>query len=1030
MRCLLVGMLLGQGMLAACGGERTAANPSPSPPSSTPPPIPLSLGASPPGRPLVERLASGNRRRYEILLEAGQYLDLVVQQRGVDVGVRVFDPEGRPLLWVDSPNGRQGPEEVRLVADAGGRYVFGLEASDGDGLYEVRVDALRAASRADRTRGAAAAAYSRARAAQREGQTPAAAAGYREAAALWQRTNDAADEAWSLFWFGKLSVYTSDPVHRRDGVLALDRARGLFRRLGNRSQEGYCLYFGGLGSARNGEIAAAFHGYEEALSIWRELRVPFEEATCLNNLALLRVRQGRLQAAVDLYFQAIAIFQQLSEGSSEAATRTNLGLLYAQLGEERLAVDQYRKSLAALAGQTQPASVTRRAIALNKLGDLLLRMEGPASAMPKLREALELRRLQRDTFGEAVTLNSMGLAQVEANQPREALADFSSAVEIFRRTNDRPAQAVAVNNLGIAYERLGYLRRARQTFEAGLELDPHGDAEMAAIFGLARVARAEDRLDEAEQRMERLLALVEDFRSQLWRPDLRATYQAEHQEQYTFLVDLLAERHRREPGNGFDARAFAVSERARARSLLDLLLAARAHPDGEELRRLDELSRQINTRHLDLLASPHGIASGELETELTGLLESWRQTNAAVRGPPRVVPAVVTLEATRHLLDDDVLLLEYFLGEARSYLWAVTSSGSRFVATLPKRADVEAAARQLHSALTESRMQTGEAAARLAAVRLSRMVLAPVADLLDRPRVAVVAYGALQAVPFAALPLPNDGSRLLVADHEIVSLPSASVLGALRSKLAGRQPAPELLAVVADPVLQPGDPRLQGMTAVAAVAGNNPSLPRLRYAGLEAADILEIAGSDRAFAASGLAASRALVQSGKLRRYRILHFATHGLFDEVHPELSSLALAAFDSAGRPIDGQLRAYEVSGLDLRADLVVLSACRTALGHEVGGEGMVGLTQGFLHGGAARLLVSLWDVDDRSTGELMKRFYAALLHDGVSPAQALRRAQLSLSSEARWKAPYYWASFVLQGEWQPAPTVFRQISNSSPH
>src|SRR4029079_11173402 len=137
------------------------------------------------------------------------------------------------------------------------------------------------------------------------------------------------------------------------------------------------------------------------------------------------------------------------------------------------------------------------------------------------------------------------------------------------------------------------------------------------------------------------------------------------------------------------------------------------------------------------------------------------------------------------------------------------------------------------------------------------------------------------------------------------------------------------LAVVADPVLQPGDPRLQGMTAVAAVAGNNPSLPRLRYSGLAPADIFEIAGSDRAFAASGLAASRALVQSGKLRRYRILHFATHGLFDEVHPELSSLALAAFDSPGRPIDGQLRAYEVSGLDLRADLVVLSACRTALG-----------------------------------------------------------------------------------------------------
>lgn len=1014
-RSLIAGILLLA--LAGCGGERPSGNAGSPPRISPRPSTPLSLTALLAGPPLPQSLSAGRTRRYELPLEAGQYLQMVVEQRGVDVAVRLLDPAGSLLLRVDSPNGTQGPEELFLVADAAGRYVLEIEAADGAGRYEVRVEALRAATPEDRTRGAAAAAYSHARLFEREGQNAPAAASYREAAELWRQagTGNEAREAWSLYRLGRLSVETEDPIHRREGVEALDRALGLYRRVGDRRQQGYSLYFLGLGRYRTGEAGPALGNYEDALAVWKELGDLFEEGTCLNNLALLRVRQGRLHAAIDLYFRAIGIWQGLKDGSSEAATRMNLGLLYARLGEGGLAVDQYQRALTSLAGRTQPPDVMRRAVALNRLGDVLLWMEGPEAALSKLREALALRRRQRDTFGQAVTLNSIGLAQVKANRPREALEAFASAVEIFRRHNDGPAQAVVLKNLGIADERLGHFARARGSYERALELDPHGTAEMAAVFGLARVARRENRLDEAEHRMERSLKLAEDVRSQVWRPDLRASYQAAQQEQYTFFLDLLAERHRREPGRGHDARAFAVSERARARSLLDLLSAARAHPGPDELRRLDELSRRINTRHLDLLAFPQGIASGELERELTGLLESWRQANAAVQGPPRAAAPSLSLPEAQRLLDPGTLLLEYFLGEERSYLWAVTSSASRFVTTLPGRTRIEAAARRAQRGMTESHRQTGEVAARQAAARLSRMVLAPVADLLGRPRVVVVAHGALQAVPFAALPLPDGTDRPLIADHEIVSLPSVSVLAALRSELAGRQPAQGLLAVVADPVLGADDPRLKTIRTVAVAAHQAPALPRLPYAGREAVDILNVAGSRRVFAASGFAASRKLVQSGRLSSYRILHFATHSLFDDLHPELSTLTLSTFDPAGRPIDGQLRAYEVSGLELRADLVVLSACRTALGREVGGEGMVGLTQGFLHAGAPRLLVSLWDVDDRSTGELMKRFYAALLRQGLPPAQALRQAQISLWKEPRWRAPYYWAGFVLQGEWR---------------
>lgn len=1015
---LIAGVLLSMGSLAGCGGEKPAGIAGSAPRGAPTSPHPLSLTALAAGPPMIQSLAASQSRSYAFSLQADQYLQLVVQQRGVDVAVRIFDPARRLLLRVDSPNADRGPEELFLVAGRTGPHVLEIEASDDGGRYEIRVEALREATPEDRTRATAASAYSRARLFDRKGESAPAAASYRQAAGLWREVGDKTHETWTLYWLGR--ILTRDPASRREGVETLAGVLAGFQDLGDKRQQAIVLRHLGWAWGEMGEVERTSRSYEQALTLWEEIGDLSEQAARLNDLAIVRVRQGRLHAAIDLYARAVELWRKHGDGSKLATTLTNLGVLYDDLGDGRLALDQFRRALASLGQQSDPSSLRQRAITLNKLGDVLLWMEGPQAALPRLREALELRRRHHDTFGEAVTLNSIGLAELEANRPREALAAFESAAEVFRRLGDRPAEAVVLNNLGIAWERLGRLSRARESYEQGLELKPDPTAEMTAVYGLARVARREGRLDEAERGMERLLELAESIRGQVWRPDLRSSYQAARQEQYAFLVGLLAERHRREPGQGHDARAFAVSELARARSLLDLLSAARANPNPEELRRLEGLSRKINARHLDLLTSPQEIARGELEDELSGLLESWRQASAQAQGPPQATASGLSLQQVQdQLLDPDTLLLEYFLGDERSYLWAVTSSSVRFVATLPGREPIEAAARRVHERMTESQFQTGEAGAWQAAARLSRMVLGPVAGLLDRPRLVVVAHGALQTVPFAALPHPDHTDRPLIADHEIVSLPSVSVLAALRSKRDARRPPPGLLAVVADPVLEEEDERLQalrpGVRPAAAAMRRMPPLRRLPYTGREAEEILSLAGSGPVLAAAGFEASRELVQSGRLSGYRILHFATHGLYDDLHPELSALALSAFDARGRPRDGRLRAYEVSGLDLRADLVVLSACRTAWGREVGGEGMVGLTQGFLHAGASRLIVSLWDVDDRSTSELMKRFYSGLLIEKLPPAEALRRAQISLWKETRWHAPYHWAGFVLQGEWQ---------------
>jgi CHAT domain-containing protein len=283
----------------------------------------------------------------------------------------------------------------------------------------------------------------------------------------------------------------------------------------------------------------------------------------------------------------------------------------------------------------------------------------------------------------------------------------------------------------------------------------------------------------------------------------------------------------------------------------------------------------------------------------------------------------------------------------------------------------------------------------------------------------------------------------LIVDHEIVNLPSASTLALIRQETAGRQTAPKMLAALADPVFEASDPRLAAVRIKASSNGliasvrsaessSAPStLPselarsarsfhrdgfgRLVFSNEEAESITGFAPKGSTLKATGFEANRKLVASGELGRYRIVHFATHGLINSEHPELSGLVLSLVDENGKPQDGFLRMSEIFNLRLPAELVVLSACQTALGQEIKGEGLVGLTRGFMYAGAERVVASLWQVDDQATAQLMRFFYRGMFKENLRPAAALRAAQIEMSRSSRWSEPYYWAGFVMQGEWR---------------
>jgi CHAT domain-containing protein len=425
---------------------------------------------------------------------------------------------------------------------------------------------------------------------------------------------------------------------------------------------------------------------------------------------------------------------------------------------------------------------------------------------------------------------------------------------------------------------------------------------------------------------------------------------------------------------------------------------------------------------------------------MSALEDEYQQVQAKIRkSSPQYAaltqPHPLGPKEIQEQLDPNSVLLEYALGEEHSYVWVVTTDSLRTY-QLPKREEIEKIARQVSDSLVArsvfksletpaqrtARVAAADAEFQRASRELSRMILTPVAAEFGKRRVIVVADGALQYVPFAALSIANGGSyRPLVLTHEIVSLQSASAFALQRHNLENRKPAAKAVAVIADPVFSVADARLatrasatRSIEHLPAGAAGQFSIPRLPFTRAEAEQIVAIAPAASSMKALDFRANRSLATSGELSNYRYVHFATHGYVDTTRADLSAIVLSLVDREGKPLDGFLRVHDIYNHKLTAELVVLSACETGLGKDVRGEGLVGLTRAFMYAGARRLIVSLWNVNDKATAALMQRLYVEMLRSKKTPAAALRAAQIELMRTRQWQSPYYWAAFVMQGEW----------------
>ena len=514
--------------------------------------------------------------------------------------------------------------------------------------------------------------------------------------------------------------------------------------------------------------------------------------------------------------------------------------------------------------------------------------------------------------------------------------------------------------------------------------------EVQTLGNLASAKRDLGRLEDARRDIERSLELIEKLRTKVFSPALRIAYLETVYKHYEFYVDLLMRMRDRDRSGNYATLALEVNEHALARTLLENLFAARTDirqgVDPQLLAEERRIQQQLNEKaeqQMRLLSSrtqPEREAA--IRQEVENLLIEHREIESRVRDQsPKYAaltqPRPLKLPSIQQELDDDTVLLEYALGTTRSYVWAVTKHSIESF-NLPPREKINRSAKTLYEALSQTNATAAATtvdAYRTAANELSKTLLEPVAHLLPGKRLVIVVHGILQYIPFTALPDPGAKEVPLVVNHEIVTLPSISTLAVLRNELRGREQAGKTLAVIADPVFEKDDPRvragrLQARTqlhgplqkSVATLRGSDTELPlgqaeldnkplvfeRLPFSLEEAETILNLARDGKIMRAVGFDANLKAALDSSMGEYRMIHFATHALLHNSHPELSGIVLSLVDQTGRSQDGFLRLNEIYNLNLAADLVVLSACQTALGKETRGEGLIGLTRGFMYAG----------------------------------------------------------------------------------
>ena len=798
-----------------------------------------------------------------------------------------------------------------------------------------------------------------------------------------------------------------------------EEAVNLARTVGDRREEAWSL--GHRGDARFWlyDMPDALADYQAAHAMMLEFDDAYAVASELKNIGIAYRYLRKYEESVGALEVALATFRELDETLDVKSTVENLAQTYLSLGDDRRGLKALGEGLA-LAREIGDSYALLTALV--RIGIFYERAGLPERALETLEEALTIAEREGFPVRETWILSAISFALVSLGRLDEALATQERALDVALRLETEAFVPDRLRELGLLHlaqnpaRALGYLDRAAAMTE---KLGDPIDWVLRASLARVRVRLGD--LDGALQLYEQAVDELESQRSTIVSGHLRTTFLEKHHSVYQELVELLLERGRADDLQ----RAFYTLERARARSLVEAITEAQLDigwPLDFDLRqRKEQLEAQLARLQLALAAAREGRTTrpgllrqlDETEQQYLRLVTDVRRRNpryASVR-----YPEPLTTAEARSLLDNKTALVTYF--NSGSALYAFLLTADRFEAQrLPANPRVVEARVQTYLELIVD--PTGEEW-RPIGRRLHAELIAPVLEHMP-PSVThliVVPDGVLYFLPFetllADLPGNTNQEQYLLERFTISSVPSATVLAELGQALSGRSASDrEDLVLFADPFL-PADDRAGedgrsiGSTTRAWYESEGIEIPPIPHSAEEAVAIRRLVGGSSRFYL-GREASEQKVKHEPLDRFRVIHFAMHGLISQRWPARSALLLAPTEEQE---DGFLQAREIYQLQLASDLVVLAACRTARGRVLTGEGVQGLAQAFLHAGSQAVLASLWDVDDHQTARLMREFYRELVR-GRSKADALRQAKLALLRTDPEASPSDWGGFIMIG------------------
>jgi tetratricopeptide (TPR) repeat protein len=842
-------------------------------------------------------------------------------------------------------------------------------------------------------------------------------------------------------------------------------------------------------------LAAARAALGIAQSIRDQIGIDFD----LGTMAAAHMARGEFEQALNLYYRAVDECGKQPYPEAEANDWLGLGDIYTQLGDADRARQAFERAVLFSEKAHDSADELN---AFGFLGDLELQRHHPKEAEEYYRRGLITAQAQQLLPEETFLLVQLGEAEAAAGNHALAMTAVQKGLDIAESISELSGEGRAFQALGDLYASAGQPAQASAQYRKAYRIwsqEGHRVRMAVALASLAQTDFVSDRLRTADTKIEAALNLIESSRARIVSQDLRTSYFGSKHSYYDLAVNILMDLNRLYPQKGYDARAMAMAERARARTLLDALEESPGHAyrnvPAQLLVRQQHVREQLDAAYSRLRKAMGGQPQSALvihrvEQQIENLLHEGDTMESRIReADPRYAVLArgepVDLPQLERAMGNHTAVLEYWLGARRSFLWLLTH-GHLASFELPPSRDLVSLVKQYRNDLLarvqyppgedffrrHRRVALADIRANQEGIKLGRLLLGPTSRVPSLQTLLIVPDGSLWLVPFAALRLPADTSNAIssplpgrvvesklktapsflrsnravdenaatkfsddktefaIARFCIAEEPSASVLLSLMARTRPGETDNPRVAIFADPVYTAGDPRLVSRMLIAQAPGrDNPpariatltrwssetgigELPRLSGARQEALEIAALAGLSRVELRMGFDARPEAVQQTNWSRYPIAHFADHAIINPVHAAFSGIVLSMVDRRGNPEDGVLWLNDIYDLRMPVSLVVLSACRTSVGLEIPGEGVAGLARAFFFAGSQRVIGSLWSIEDQETSYVMEIFYRDLLKKHSTAAASLRAAQLEMTRNQKWCAPYFWAGIALQG------------------